>query len=59
MLTNPTLGEGRFDPNEIDADALFARITERTADLVLHGPSLDDERWVELGWFEQMLGDCS
>ena len=48
MLTNPTLGEGRLDPNEIDASALFTRIAERTAELVLHGPSLDDLSWFSL-----------
>ena len=43
-----SIGSGVLDPNEIDASALFARITERTADLVLHGPSLDDLSWFSL-----------
>ena len=45
MLSNPHLGEGVLEPNEVDADALFARIQERTADLILHGPSIDDLDW--------------
>lgn len=49
MIPLPShIGPGTFSPNEIDADALFARITERTADLVLHGPSLDDLSWFSL-----------
>lgn len=48
MLRNPHIGKGVLSPNEIDADALFAQIEQRTADLVLHGPSLDDLSWFSL-----------
>ena len=40
-----SIGSGVLDPNEIDASALFAKIEERTASLILSGPSTDDDGW--------------
>lgn len=58
MLPPPnTLGTGTFSPNEVDADRLFAEITQRTASLILSGPSIDDPRWEGLGWFAELRGD--
>lgn len=52
MLANPHIGPGILDPVEIDADALLERLGERTANLIIHGPSLDD-----LEWFALLSGD--
>lgn len=58
MLPPPnTLGQGTFEPNEVDADRLFAKIEQRTAELILIGPSIDDPRWAGLGWFAELQGD--
>lgn len=57
MLENPHLGPGVLSPNEVDADRLFAKIEQRTAELILKGPSIDDPRWSGLGWFAELRGD--
>lgn len=45
MLTNPAIGPGVLEPNEVNADFLFARIEVRVAGLILNGPSTDDDSW--------------
>ena len=45
MLENPHIGEGTLEIHEVNADALFAEIEQRTAKLTLNGPSLDDLDW--------------
>lgn len=46
MLPPPnTLGPGTFEPNEVNADRLFAKLEQRTAELILSGPPTDDDGW--------------
>lgn len=53
MLPPPnTIGPGVLSPVEIDAESLFREITQRTANLIFHGPSLDD-----LEWYASLTGD--
>lgn len=48
VLTNPALGSGFLSPTEVDA--LFARLEERVAEMIVKGPQADDD-----GWFWLML----
>lgn len=59
MLANPHIGEGVLSPNPVQADELLKRMAELTADLILHGPSLDSLDWFHLLQDDSDYGDAA
>lgn len=56
---SPSVGEGVLSPNPVQADKLFERMGELTADLILKGPSLDSLDWYQLLQDDSDDGDAA